>query len=177
MYAARVLLHITAVDQLLALFNENYFTSKELLSFIETLQKFEGVYGPRKCWCLRAVNKAQAKGFSTSHSTKPFFKGIDARPLLLAVTGQYATWDKPLVVRRHECKSPHCINPNHYYFGTKRDVCFERGWRKGSKITPQLVEKLRHEYETQNTSLTSIAQSYELPYHVVRSICKYLSYE
>jgi hypothetical protein len=165
------------LSKLLALFNEHYLTSQELYRFIETLQKFETTYGAKACWCLKTVTKSEVKGFSTSHSTKPFFKGIDARPLLLAVLDQYPNWEKPLVVRHHECKSPHCINPNHYYFGTKKDICFERGWRRGSRVTPQLVEELREKYEFQNTSLTSLAKSYKLPYHVVRGICRYLSYE
>lgn len=80
------------------------------------------------------------------------------------------------MVRRHECTSVYCINPAHFYWGTKQDVCFERGWRKGSRVTVQLVEELRKKYETQNTSITSLAKSYKLPYHVVRSICRYISY-
>jgi len=165
------------MSSLLALFNEHYLTSQELRQFLETLQRFEVTYGPKACWCLKTVTKAEVKGFSTGHSTKPFFKGIDARPLLLAVTNQYSTGEKPLVIRRHECESSHCVNPNHYYFGTKQDACFERGWRKGSRVTLKLVEELREKYETQNTSITSLAKSYKLPYHVVRSICRYLSYE
>lgn len=165
------------MSRLLALFNEHYLTSQELQLFLQILKKFEVTYGLTACWCLKSVTKAEAKGFSTGHSTKPFFKGTDARPLLLAVVNQYPDWQKPLVVRRHECNSAHCVNPNHYYFGTKKDTCFERGWRKGSRVTPELVEELREKYRSCNTSLTSLARSYKLPYHVVRSICRYLSYE
>lgn len=165
------------MSRLLALFNEHYLTSQELCRFLEILKKFESSCGPTACWCLKSVTRAEVRGFSTGHSTKPFFKGVDARPLLLAVINQYPNWEKPLVVRRHECNSFHCVNPNHYYFGTKRDISYERGWRKGSKVTPKLVEELREKYEFQNTSITSLARSYKLPYHVVRSICRYLSYE
>lgn len=158
------------------LFNEHYLTKKDLLHFLNVLTRFENTYGPKACWDLKPVLKKFVDGFSTSHSTKPLFKGIDARVLILAVAGQYEDETKSLVVRRHDCTSIHCVNPNHYYFGTKQDVCYERGWRKKSKVTPELVQELRNKHDSEKISFTALAKSYKLPYHVVRNICQYISY-
>lgn len=160
----------------LEFFNERSLTPQDFLYFVKILNQFQDLFGVNHCWCLKTVLKAQVRDFSTSHSTRPLFKRTDARPLALAVVGRYSTEANSMMVRRHQCNSVYCINPNHCYWGTKQDVCFERGWRKNSKVTPELVKELRVKYESENTSLTSLAKSYRLPYHVVRSICQYISY-
>lgn len=163
-------------QQALDFFNERSLTHEDFIYFTRILEQFADTFGAKSCWCLKRVLKERVQYFSTSHSTRPLFKRTDARPLALAVVGIYATDAEPVMVRRHECHSVHCINPSHCYWGTKQDVCFERGWRKNSRVTPDLVKELRLKYEAENTSLTSLAKSYRLPYHVVRSICRYISY-
>lgn len=176
-YRFRVVKFPPTLDLTLKFFNEHYLNNKELLHFVEILNRFQTVYGSKACWCLKSVTKAEVKGFTTSHTSKPLYKGIDARPLALAVVDQYQDWTKPVVVRRHQCGSLHCINPNHYYYGTKRDVCFERGWRKGSPITPELVAELREKHESQSLSFATLAETHKLPYYLVRNICRYVAYE
>jgi hypothetical protein len=162
--------------QALDFFNECSLTREDFLYFCEILKQFLDTFGTKNCWCLKRVLKGSVQHFSTSHSTRPLFKRTDARPLVLAAVGRYSTENNFMMVRRHECGSVYCINPNHFYWGTKQDVCLERGWRKNSKVTPELIKELRLKYESENTSLTSLAKSYKLPYHVVRNICRYISY-
>ena len=164
------------MERTLEFFSEHSLTPQDLAYFVETQFRFQGTFGSNACWCLKKILKTTVNGFSTSHSTRPLFKGTDAKPLALSIVGQYQDETRSVMVRRHECTSVYCINPAHFYWGTKQDVCLERGWRKGSRVTVQLVEELRKKYETQNTSITSLAKSYKLPYHVVRSICRYISY-
>lgn len=165
-----------STDRTLEFFNEHSLTPQDFVYFVQILNQFQDLFGVKNCWCLKTVLKSKIKDFSTSHSTRALFKRTDARPLALAVVGSYATDEKPMMVRKSQCTSVYCINPNHCYWGTKQDICFERGWRKRSRVTPELIKELRLKYETENTSLTSLAKSYNLPYHVVRSICKYISY-
>jgi hypothetical protein len=166
----------SALEGTLEFFNEHSLTPQDLVYFIKIQNDFQDLFGSKHCWCLKSALKFLVQGFSTSHSTRPLFKGTDARPLALSVVGQYQTETKLMVVRRHQCRSIYCINPNHFYWGTKQDVCFERGWRKKSKVTPELVQELRSKYESEKISFTSLAKSYKLPYHVVRNICRYISY-
>jgi hypothetical protein len=164
------------LERTLEFFSEYSLTPQDLAYFVKTQAKFQEAFGSKPCWCLKKVLKTMVDGFSTSHSTRPLFNGIDAKPLALAIIGQYQDETKLIMVRRHECKSVHCINPAHFYWGTKQDVCFERGWRKKSKVTPELVQELRQKYDSEKVSFTALAKSYKLPYHVVRNICRYVVY-
>jgi len=93
------------------LFNEHYLTKKDLLHFLNVLTRFENTYGPKACWDLKPVLKKFVNGCATSHSTKPLFKGIDARVLILAVAGQEEDETKTPVGRRHDRTPIHCGQP------------------------------------------------------------------
>lgn len=157
-------------------FYDHGLLSTDLLHFINILRKFDQLYGSDQCWCLKTVNKSIIKNFSTSHNSKPLFKGEDARLLALAIVDQYQEEDKPVVVRKGQCSSIYCINPTHYYFGSRKDVAFERNMRTGNAISPELVQELRAQCKN-NRSYSSIARQYNIPYNTVRRICTYESYE
>jgi hypothetical protein len=160
-------------------FREQYLTTDDLVAVVSALNLFQSGFGTNRCWCLKTINRSELKGFTTSHGSRPLYKGRDARMLTLAIAGQYQSETQPIIVRKHVCNSVYCINPNHYYFGTKREVCFERGQRKGSRISPELVTELRlKNTENRKTwSYAALARQYRLPYHVVRRICNHESYE
>jgi hypothetical protein len=162
--------------QLLEFFKENYLTEEDLLFFVSVLTRFESHLGTQSCWCLKTSNHSKLQGFTTSHSSRPLYKGRDARILVMAIVDQYQDASQPMVVRRHQCSSAHCLNPNHYYFGTKQDVCFERGQRKGSLVTPAIVKELRAGF-LENKTYAALARQYKIPYHIVRRICIHEAYD
>jgi len=157
-------------------FKEYGLGKDDLLLIANVLHEFQSIAGENSCWCLKQNNIKKLKGFTTSHPSKPLYKGKDARLLVLALAGQYQDDLNLLVIRKHTCSSPHCINPGHYFFGTKKDVCFERGQRKGSSVTPEVVTALRSGHE-ENKTYASLARQYKLPYHVVRRICLHEVYD
>ena len=162
--------------QLLDFFKENYLTEQDLLFFVGVLNRFQSQLGAEACWCLKTSNHSKLRGFTTSHSSRPLYKGRDARLLVMAAVDQYQDESQPVVVRRHQCRSAHCLNPNHYYFGSKTDVCFERGQRKGSLVTPAVVKELRAAH-LENKTYAALARQYKIPYHIVRRICAYEAYD
>jgi hypothetical protein len=165
------------LDRTLQFFTDYSLGPQDLISFVETLNKFQNTFGSKPCWCLKSAVKSQVPGFKTSHPRYPVFKKVSARALALAIVDQYEDETNSILVRRHQCRSTHCINPNHFYWGTKKDVCFERGWKKKSQVTPELVNELRNKYENEKVSFVSLAKTYKLPYHTVRNICRYVVYE
>ena len=72
-------------------------------------------------------------GFVNSKRNHLFYKTMDARPLLLlAMIGQFPDDGKNnVIVRRHICDCKFCLNPSHYYYGTKADVRLETNQRNG----------------------------------------------
>jgi hypothetical protein len=152
-------------------FSRQYISGTDALHFVEVLSKFHRTQGAQACWCLKKANNLKAlKGFTTSNLSRPLFKGQDARELVLAVAGQYRPETDSIIVRRGVCTSTHCLNPTHYFYGTKQDVAMQRHARKGSPLSPELVSLLREERK-KDRSYASIARQYALPYHVVRRIC------
>jgi len=151
-------------------------TRKDALFFVETLTVFHQELGKTQCWCLKTNNTRRLKGFTTSHGGKPLYKGKDARLLLLALVDMYQENPDALVVRKHCCNSVYCLNPGHYFFGTKKDVCLERGKRRGSAVTEELITKLRGCHKEGRT-FAYLAKQNGLPYHVVRRICIHEVYD
>lgn len=110
-------------------------------------------------------------GFSTSRNARPKYKTADARELMLALLDQYPSETNPIIVRRSCCTSTYCINPLHYFYGTRRDAMWQHNLRSGGQVDQQLVLKLREECSVAKKSYASIAREYQLPYHTVRRIC------
>lgn len=122
-------------------------------------------------------------GFSVANPTKTRYAGIDARLFFLAIAGIYPKEGiNQLIVRRNYCKSQHCVNPSHYYYGSKSDVALENQSRKHSlketkiPMTPELAESLRTG-RASGESITSLAIKHRLPYHVARRVCSEGTYK
>lgn len=138
--------------------------------------------GKDSCWCMRKNSLSSFNGFNVSHPGKVRYRGVDAKLFSLAVAGVTPKEGvDQVVVRRSCCSSPHCINPAHYYYGTKADVMMETQGKKRAKkgdpavMTSELAEILRKE-RASGKSITSLAIKYRLQYHVARRVCSENTY-
>jgi hypothetical protein len=122
------------------------------------------------------MNNAGFKGFTTSKKTKLMYKGHDARPLILSMTGRNYSEENPIIVKKSVCKSQYCLNPAHYYWGTRKDVAYENAKTNDKSIDINLITKLRTE-SSSGVSSRKLSKHYRLPYHSVRRICSGETYE
>lgn len=151
---------------------ERYLFPADVLHFLNILRKFCKSHGQEKCWCLKkAKDRELVSSISTSQNQRPRYKGVDARELLLALMDQSPTETKSIIVRHSSCQSTYCINPLHYFYGTRQDAMWQHTLRKGSEVSPQVVQSLRDEHSLTRRSYASLAREYKLPYHTVRRIC------
>ena len=151
-------------------------TAYDQILFVRAFQTALEHFGKESCWCLTKMNNAGFKGFTTSKKTKLMYKGHDARPLILNMTGRNYSQEKPIIVKRSECKSKYCLNPAHYYWGTRKDVAYENAKVNEKSINIDLITKLRNESQS-GISSRKLSKHYRLPYHSVRRICSGETYE
>jgi hypothetical protein len=145
-------------------------TPPDQLAFAKALQICLRTFKKNECWCLQRHSHQAFAGFTTVNPTRLLYKNRDARPLVLALSGQFQTDDKPLAVRKALCTSPYCLNPSHYYWGTKQDIAYESANRNGLIPSAEHIAQMRADKEKGQTSL-HISRKYKLPYHVARRIC------
>ena len=154
-------------------------TPEDQITFAIALQAAIKEIGKDQCWCLKEYNSTALQGFKTTKANMPRYKNKDARPLLLAMIGSYKEETKNVLVRRSICNSKHCINPTHYYWGTRSDVAYEESKRcfpVHKALTKDLITKLRLENE-EGISIKKLSKVYKIPYHTVRRICNKITYE
>lgn len=163
-------------------FFESGLSATDAVLFSTAFQGYLQSVGPDRCWCMKKNSLSVFTGFSVASPVKTRYKDLDARPLALALAGVFMTDDdNQVIVRRNCCKSMHCINPAHYYYGTRADVAMEAQRKKRSKkgvpavMTPELAESLRKD-RSRGESITSLAIKYRLQYHVARRICSENTY-
>jgi len=132
--------------------------------------------GRTRCWCMKSLNHAAFEGYTTSHTTGLTYRGRDARPLLMALSGQYPDEGREMVVRSACCRSKYCLNPSHYYWGTKSDVALENRRRRSIQLDAALIQKLRQEWDA-GANATALSKKYELPYQMTRRICNRETFE
>ena len=160
-------------------FLDKNLTPQDQITFAIAFQVAIKELGKDKCWCLKENNKIALQGFKTTKIDIPFYKNRDARPLLLAMIGSFKEDTKNIIVRRSICNSKYCINPTHYYWGTRSDVAYEESKRclpVHKSVSKDLITKLRLEKE-EGISMKDLAKVYQLPYHTVRRICNKMTYE
>ena len=92
------------------------------------------------------------------------------------MTGRNYSEENPIIVKRSECKSQYCLNPAHYYWGTRKDVAYENAKTSEKSIDIDLITKLRTESNS-GVSSRKLSKHYRLPYHSVRRICSGETYE
>ena len=83
-----------------------------------------------------------------------------------------------VLVRKAVCRSRHCLNPSHYYFGTRADVAVELNARNKNKLTTELRKEIKNLYaqDSKKWNYTALAKHYQIPYHTVRRLCMGATY-
>ncbi len=151
-------------------------TPYDQIVFAKAFQVALQLMGKNECWCMKERNHSVFRGFNTSKTNRLLYKNKDARPLLLSMTGRFYDESKPIIVRSAECKSFYCLNPSHYYWGTRRDVARENAKRTKNGVNNELITKLRIE-KAEGISSLKLSKAYKIPYHTVRRICNNETYE
>ena len=159
----------------LTFFMEYGLTNSDAVVFAKAFQVFLATVGPNSCWNLHKMRHSAFSGFQTGTGRIIRYQGFDARPLLLAAAGRYSWSDKTVLVRHRTCQVDRCLNPSHYYWGTRADVAYERG-RALDKIPRQdLIETIK----AADSSVTSksLSERLNIPYHLLTRIRSGRSFE
>ena len=151
-------------------------TPYDQITFAKAFQIAFQLIGKDECWCMKKNTHTVFQGFKTSKTKTLLYRNKDARPLILAMTGRYYEENKSIIVRKSICSSQYCLNPTHYYWGTRSDVAYENAQRNTTGVTNELITKLRIESEEGISSL-KLSKTYKIPYHTVRRICNNEIYE
>ena len=151
-------------------------TIQDQVQFAKAFQTCLRLLGRDKCWCLKKRSHSVFEGFTTSHTSRLLYKGVDARPLLLAMSGRFQTENTPIIVRRSACTSQYCLNPSHYYYGTRSAVALENAQRNKTGLSPQLIQLLR-QGKNEGKRILDLSRKYKIPYHTARRVCSEETYE
>jgi hypothetical protein len=157
-------------------FADLYFTEEDIVNFAALIKLLYEELGMGRCWCVKRYNTLLFNQFRVTHKYRPLYKNKDPRLMALALANRFAPVEEGrhiVLVRRHTCTSQYCINPDHYYFGTAKDVKLEQAKRQGKKISPEILTEIRTRRESNKTKWTyeKLGKFFKLPYHVVRRIC------
>jgi hypothetical protein len=162
-------------------FLDSCLTTDDAVAFAKTVQICLDTLGRERCWCMKKRKHSAFAGFVTSHNRKPLYRNQDARPFILALSGRFYSDEKPILVRRSCCSSVHCINPSHYYYGTRADVALEsqaktpKATKKQNQVTPEVVAAIKTEHSS-GEMILKLSRKYKLSYHVTRRICSENAY-
>ena len=153
-------------------------TPADKIAFAKSFELCQKIFGRTNCWCLRESSHPAFSGFAldTSHHKTIRYKGADARPLILAMSGQFQPDESHVAIRKSICNSPHCLNPSHYYWGTKAEVALEGQRKKKNGLTPEIICALQ-EGRKQGKRVLDLSRQYKVPYHTARRICAGETYE
>ena len=151
-------------------------TVKDQIQFAKAFQICLQLLGRDQCWCMKRGAHAIFEGFTTSHTSRLLYKGADARPLILAMSNRFPSNENPIIVRRAVCKSYYCLNPSHYYYGTRSAVSLENAQRNQTGLSPQLIQLLRQGKE-EGRKILDLSRKYKVPYHTARRVCLEETYE
>ena len=151
-------------------------TAKDKVLFAKAFQIAIQLWGKNNCWCMKKASNNIFQGFTTSKKVRLSYRGRDARPLLLSMAGYNSDSTNNVIVRRACCNSPYCLNPSHYYWGTRQDVAYENIKRNKITLNKDLITKLRQE-NTAGLNSNKLSKKYKIPYHTVRRICNNEVYE
>jgi len=160
-------------------FREEYLTPEDLLTFVQVLNLFQTSMPAGECWCIKSANHAALRSFNATHPHKARFKGRDAQALALSLVNQFYSDEKPVIVRRSNCHSFHCINPDHFFYGTHIDKQLQRQKRNGVSIDIEIIDEIRELRKTDQQTWTykALSKKYKLPEHIIGRICRRQSYD
>ena len=127
------------------LFRDAGLSAEEKMAFVKSIEACLRLFGKDKCWRMDSARHRAFAGFGTSSPNALRYKGADARPLILGMSGQFQPDETYVAIRKSICKSPYCLNPEHYYWGTRAEVMLEAAGRAaGSGPIPQVQSPLPH---------------------------------
>jgi hypothetical protein len=159
-----------------ALFRDLGLDASDQVALAQALQLGLKMFPGDKCWRLDQNGHIAFEGFNTSRKTTLIYRGVDARPLLLALSGRFQR-DGEIAIRRQGCCSPYCLNPTHYFWGTKSQLMLEQqSSRKRGSLSVDLIQKLRVGRQ-EGKRILDLARQYKVPYHTARRICVGETYE
>lgn len=145
-------------------------TPIDQVAFAQAFQVAQQVFGRNSCWCLKKRSHKILEGFSTVEKNRLTYKTSDIRPLALAMAGLFADEINNIAVRKSACRSQYCLNPSHYYWGTRQHVSYENAKRNGTAISLQAMNEMQIERDG-GLSILKISRKYKVPYHTARRIC------
>lgn len=157
-----------------------YLTDRDLVEFAYVLNLFLELSGEKECWCIQKTSHSALINFTASHRTQPQFKGRDARMLTLSIINQFQTDEKPVIVRRRECTSKYCINPLHYFYGTRSDVQLVRYNRTAnSDLDHETIKSIRLKRQSNPRIWTyrKLSWEFKLSERTIAGICRRESYD
>ncbi len=160
-------------------FRDEYLTPVDLVAFAYGLNLFQELLGPKECWCVKKANHPALQHFTVSNKYRSSFKGRDARVLSLALVDQFRTDEKPVVVRKSACTSKYCVNPNHYFYGTRIDVGLQNQQRAGINLSLNLIDEIRSKRgsNTRFWTYRRLSWHFKVPEKIVARICRRESYD
>lgn len=163
------------LSKALQAFRDQGLETSDLITFTGALNVLQTTLGSSQCWDLKAINHAFFQSFVLNeHSRRVLYRGREARFLTMAVTNRFKpveTEEQPYIVRTSICTAKFCINPNHYYWGSRHDMALERTFRKYPHLTPERINELKR---LRRSGLTygQLASTFEISPLVARSLCK-----
>ena len=97
----------------------------------------------------------------------------------MALVDQFRTDEKPVIVRRSCCTSNYCINPNHYFYGTRTDVGLQNQLRAGINLSLNIIDEIRSKRssDTRFWSYRRLSWHFKVPEKIVARICRRESYD
>jgi hypothetical protein len=162
--------------QVSELFLYSELTPADQIAFARAFQLCLRIYGESKCWRMDRNSHPVFSGFNTSHPNSLMYRGVEARPLILGMSGRYQE-EGEVAIRRSICKSTYCLNPAHYYWGTRSQVMLEKQKnRQKAALSMDLIDKLRLG-RREGRRVLDLSRQYKVPYHTVRRICSCETYE
>lgn len=151
------------------IFRDLCLTQDDEVVFANVLLLGLNLYGRESCWPMAELNHAAFEGFSRANKHSLVYSGVDARPLLLAMSGRFAD-DGEVAMRLPSCDFPHCLNPMHYKWGTRSEVMLTSQKMKKSNLSVEVINKLRMGRQ-EGKALIDLAFKYQLSYSTVQKIC------
>jgi hypothetical protein len=162
---------------LATLFRDADLLAEDKIAFAKSIEVCLRLFGRDKCWRMNSARHRAFAGFSTNQPQTLRYKGADARPLILGMSGQFQPDETYVAIRKSVCKSPYCLNPEHYYWGTRADVMMQvQSKQKKKKISPEVIQALRTGRQ-EGQRVLDLSRKYKVPYHTARRICAGETYE
>jgi hypothetical protein len=153
------------------LFRDAGLSAEEKMAFVKSIEVCLRLFGKDKCWRMDSARHRAFAGFGTSSPNALRYKGADARPLILGMSGQFQPDETYVAIRKSICKSPYCLNPEHYYWGTRAEVMLEgESKKKKQSLSPDVIRALQ-EGRQAGQRVLDLSRKYKVPYHTARRIC------